>query len=218
MTTKPNQPQEDKHKDFGLPQVEFKPIEAGIGAWLKITAIIVGFVLLIGAGFVYWFFYHAPAHDFSMEAQTMSDEQDDSGPKADVDATDDDESARHHAVDKHTETPTLVKELEVLEGEENTKDSGVSHAAKPARGAITSINTPRGCYYVVVGSFIDDDLASDYANRLAQQGVDVMCITPPRGQHYFRIAIQKADTFRDAHARATALKATYGKDIWVMKY
>ena len=89
---------------------------------------------------------------------------------------------------------------------------------KPGRGTITRINTPQGLYYVVVGSFIDEDLASDYANKLAQQGVDVMHITPPQGQYYFRVAIKQTNTFRDAYEKAAILKATYGADIWVMKY
>jgi hypothetical protein len=218
MTTKANQPQQDKNKDFGLPQVEFKPIEAGGGTWLKITAIIVGLVLSIGAGFVYWFFYHAPAYDLSMGVQPIPEEQEIKAPTTDADAIDADASAKHPAIEQSIKTSKLTKELETLEGEEDTKDFSTSRAAKPQRGTITRINTPQSCYYVIVGSFIDDDLASDYANKLAQQGVDIMLIAPPKGQYYFRIAITRADTFRDAHKKAEVLKATYGTGIWVMKY
>lgn len=219
MTTKTNEPQQDKNKDFGLPPVEFKPIEAGIGTWIKITAIIVGFVLLIGAGFVYWFFYHAPTHDdFSMEEQPISEAQESNTPKIDIDTISSDASTkRPEIIEEDAKTSKLTKALVTLTGEGDTKNFSASHAT-PERGTITRINTPQGFYYVVVGSFIDEDLASDYANKLAQQGVDVMHIAPPKGQYYSRIAIKRANTFRDAHQKAAMLKATYGADIWVMEY
>ncbi len=218
MTTKTNQPQQEKNKDFGLPQVEFKPIGAGGGTWLKITAIIVGLVLIVGASFVYWFFYHAPAGDLSMGVQPIPEEQESKVPKNEVGSIDDGESAKNPVIGRSAKTSKPTKELKTLEGKKDTKEFRASNAAKPDRGTMTRINTPRGCYYVVVGSFIDDDLALDYANKLAQQGVDVMLIAPPQGQYYFRIAIKQANTFRDAHEKAEVLKATYGTDIWVMKY
>jgi hypothetical protein len=218
MPTKTNQPQQEKNKDFGLPQVEFKPIEAGGGTWLKITAIIVGLVLLIGASFVYWFFYHAPAYNLSMGSRPMPEEQESKAQKNEVGSIDDDESAKHPAIGQGARASKLTKAMETLEGGEDTKKISASHATKPERGTMTRINTPRGCYYIVVGSFIDDDLASDYANKLVQQGVDVMLIAPPQGQYYFRIAIKQANTFRDAHEKVEVLKAMYGTDIWVMKY
>jgi SPOR domain len=220
MTTKTNESQQNK--DFGLPQVEFKPIEAGIGTWIKITAIIVGFVLLIGAGFVYWFFYHAPTHDdFSMGAQPISEAQESNAPKIDIDTISNDASTKPldiiETIEEGAKTSKLTKAIVTLTGEGDTKNFSASHAT-PEKGTITRINTPQGFYYVVVGSFIDEDLASDYANKLAQQGVDVMYIVPPKGQYYSRIAITRANTFRDAHEKAAMLKATYGADIWVMKY
>jgi len=126
--------------------------------------------------------------------------------------------ASHQPTKQGAKKSTLAGEIEALEGEEHTAYSNVPQAAQPEEGAITSINTPRGCYYVIVGSFIDGDLASDYAHRLAQQGIEVMLIAPPQGQYYFRVAIEQEDTFRDAYAKAEALKAVYGTDTWVMKY
>ena len=108
-----------------------------------------------------------------------------------------------------TQDLKLNKKLETLEGE-------VEKYTK--QGTITKINTPQGCYHVVVGSFIDEDLALDQANRLAQQGVNVTIIAPSKGQLFSRLAIEPKPTYTEAHEKAETLKAAYGTDIWVMKY
>ena len=219
MTKQANQPREEKNSDFGLPQAEFKPIADKGKKWLKITAIIVGIVLFIGAGVVYWFFFHAPAAEPSEEAYLMREEYESEVPNADVDFIEDDASATHQApaeAKQDTQTHDLDKELEALA--EDTKVFSTPSNAKPEKGTITKINTSRGRSYVIVGSFIDDDLASDYASKLAKQGVDVMLIAPPQGKHFFRVAVEQEDSFYDANEKAEQLKATYGKDIWVMQY
>ena len=213
MIKQANQSREEKRSDFGLPQAEFKPIADRGKKWLKITVIIVGIVLVIGVGVVYWFFSHAPAAEPSEEAYPMRKEYERGVPNADVDFIEDDASA---AAQQDTQTHELDKEQEVLE--EATQVFSTPATARPEKGTITKINTPRGCYYVIVGSFIDDDLAADYANQLAQQGVDVMLIAPPQGKHFFRVAVEQEASFYAANEKAAALKATYGKDIWVMKY
>ena len=219
MSKQANQPREEKNRDFGLPQAEFKPIADKGKKWLKVTAIIVGIVLFIGAGVVYWFFSHAPAAEPSEEAYPMHEEYESEVPNADVDFIEDDASATHQApveAKQDTQTHELDKELEALE--EDTKAFNPPTTAKPEKGTITKINTPQGRYYVIVGSFIDDDLASDYANQLANQGVEVMLIAPPQGKHFFHVAVDQEDSAYDANEKAAALKATYGQDIWVMKY
>jgi hypothetical protein len=218
MTTKTNQPQQDKNKDFGLPQVEFKPIAAGGGKWFKITTIVAGFVLIMGAGIVYWFFYHSPSIDPSMKAHPMLEKREGGALASDVDFIDEDTPARQKPTEQGFNKSTLAKEMEMLQSAEHAACSNAPQAVQPEKGGITSINTPRGYYYVIVGSFIDDDLASDYAHRLAQKGIQVMLIAPPQGQYCFRVAIEQEDTFRNAYEKAEALKAVYGTDTWVMKY
>jgi SPOR domain len=219
MTTKNNQPQQDKDKAFGLPQVEFKPTEARERVWLKITASIVGLVMIIGAGFVYWFFYQVPAaYHVSGEAQPIPEARDNTMPEIGVNATGHDEWQKHPSVERNAHISQHAQDLKTLAVEGDMQDFSAPHASKPEKGTITTINTPRGCYYVIVGSFIDDDLASDYAHRLAQKGIKVTLLAPLQGQHYFRVAIKQEATFRQACKQAEALKAVYGTDIWVMKY
>jgi hypothetical protein len=218
MTTQTNQPQKKKNRDFGLPQAEFKPIAAGGEKWFNITTIVAGLVLIIGAGVVYWFFYHAPYADPSVGAHPTPEELASRAPEADAYSIDDNVPAGYQPTEQGAKKFTISKEIEMLEEEEHTAYSNVLQAVQPEKGTITSINTPQGCYYVVVGSFIDDDLASDYAYRLAQHGIGVMLIAPPQGQYFFRIAIEQESTFRNAYEKAEVLKDVYGTDIWVMKY
>jgi SPOR domain len=218
MAVRPTQSQKDK--DFGLPQDEFKPIESEGAKWFRITAIVVGLILSVGAGIIYWFFYHVPSVDPSVETHLVHKEYKSKMPKANVDFKDHDASTIHQSPQKNTQASTLVKEPDALAvvGKENAKDLNRLHADMPQKGTITKIIAPQGYYYVVVGSFIDSDLASDYANRLAQQGVNVMLIAPPQGQYFFRVAVEQGSTFYKTNKKAVALKGKYGMDIWVIKY
>lgn len=205
MTTQANQPRENKNRDFGLPQAKFKPIASNGNKWLKITAIIVGIVLLLGASVVYWFFFHAPT--IGPSKAPIHEKYESELLKTDIDFIIDDTFSTTHqppALEEKDDTKTL--------------STPPSHTPKPAKGAITKINTPQGSYYIVVGSFIDDDFASDYANQLAQQGIDVTLIAPLPGKYFSRVAVDQEDNFYSANEKAEGLKATYGEDIWVLKY
>ncbi|MFM7195677.1 MAG: hypothetical protein ACKOYP_12980, partial [Bacteroidota bacterium] len=73
-------------------------------------------------------------------------------------------------------------------------------------------------YYVVVASSLDADLLMDRAKKLSASGVSCKII-PPFGQWKFhRLGILDQETFALAQAKADESKATYGNDIWVMRY
>ena len=219
MTTKTNQPQQKKDKDFGLPQVEFKPIAARGRQWFRITIVIVGLVLILGAGVVYWFFYYSPNADLFIRStvpvpETHKTKVSDSN----TDAIDDHTASKHQVTEQEVQTFKHAQDLKTLEGAEKQKKLSTPHTIHPSKGTITSINTTGGHYYIVLGSFFDEDLALDYAHRLAQKGVEVTLIAPPPKQYFFRVAIKQGDTFHNAHEKLEALKAVYGPDIWLMKY
>ncbi|MCU0317937.1 MAG: SPOR domain-containing protein [Amoebophilaceae bacterium] len=219
MLVETDQSKQEENKDFGLPQAEFKPIEAGGGKWLRITTVLAGLVLIMGVGVVYWFFYRASSSDPTSKAYPTHELYKDGVPKANVDSFNGGVPAQHQTVACDEALSHSASESETPVEEAHIEDVNASPCTvKPRGGTITSINTSRGHYYVVVGSFIDDDLASDYANRLAQQGVDVTLIAPPQGQYYFRVAIAQRSTLHDAHEKLESLKATYGAGIWVLKY
>jgi len=197
MTTNTNQTQESQNKDFGLPNTAFRPLESGRRKWLKMTAIILGFLLMMGAGIFCWFFYYTAAPDLSGET-SIYEAYTAGVPEEDVDTTED-----------HDTTVTYQTEAREALGEK---------ATTPEQGIVTKLNTPQGYYYVIVGSFIDDDLASDYAYRLSKKGVHSILIAPSQGKYFYRVAISRAHTFSEANEKSTALQATYGTGIWVLKY
>ena len=89
---------------------------------------------------------------------------------------------------------------------------------KPTRGTLTHVHTPQGLYYIVVGSFVDSDLAADHAKKLTRKGTDVAVIAPAAGKYFYRVAVEKKQNFQEVQHQLEALKATYGPRIWILKY
>ena len=201
MAKKANEPRQEAN-DFGLPQAEFKPIEHSSNNWLIITAAVVGLVLLLGGGAIYWFFFHTTPAD----PPSLEQEQEQFTPNADMDFVEsepEEESAVEHDAeqdDKHAQSLPEPSETH------------------PSKGVVTKITTPQGLYYVIVGSFIDNYLAEDYAKQLAKKGESAMILFPKAGKNYFRVAVIQQNTFAEANEAAEALKAKYGPHTWVLKY
>jgi hypothetical protein len=86
-------------------------------------------------------------------------------------------------------------------------------------GGFETINTQTGRYYIVLNSFFDGDLASDYAKDLADRGVSTLILAPPDRKGFHRVAIEEDfGGWSAAENRMNELKGTYGEDIWVLKY
>ncbi|MEM9417091.1 MAG: hypothetical protein AAF963_01940 [Bacteroidota bacterium] len=183
-------------------------------SWLKIITIFMGLMLVIGGGIVYWWLNHAPANP-PEKAYTMHEEYKSEIAKADIEPTDDNTSAKLVETKKDVRAQELDKNIEVREEE---KPFGNQLAEKSAKGTITKINKPQDRYYIIVSSFIDDDLAFDYANQLASQATDVMLILPSPGQYFYRVALDQKATLYDANEKLEEIKAIYGQNAWILKY
>jgi hypothetical protein len=89
---------------------------------------------------------------------------------------------------------------------------------EPVVGQVNVLNSRTGRSYVVVGSFYDEDMASDYAKKLADNGTSAYII-PPFGKSKFnRVAIAETETFADATSKATELAGEYNEQPWPLKY
>lgn len=114
---------------------------------------------------------------------------------------------------------TRIAEAEATEAAEEIVEEEVAESeATSERGAITTISEPTGRYYVVIGSFIDVDLATDLGKELAAKGVGTKLISPFSKKRLFRLCVADFGTFADATAGANNLKAEYGENLWVLKY
>lgn len=84
---------------------------------------------------------------------------------------------------------------------------------------IEAIGTPTGRSYIVIGSFVDEDLARDLGQKLLERGVGIRILAPTsRAPLLHRVAVADYDTFNDALAEIEAYKVDYGESAWVLKY
>lgn len=114
------------------------------------------------------------------------------------------------------ETPATTQE------EAPVQEAPVQTAATPQStgtpGEITTISSSAGRYYIVVASFIDDDMAKDHANDLASQGASVKIVEPFNNRKFYRVSIADYGSRGEAISATEQLKSQYGNDIWALKY
>jgi hypothetical protein len=84
---------------------------------------------------------------------------------------------------------------------------------------ITTISGPTGRSYIVIGSFVDADLAMDFGNKMMAQGVGVKIIAPTgRAPLMHRVAVADFADFSKAMSEVEKFRNSYGDNSWVLKY
>ena len=84
---------------------------------------------------------------------------------------------------------------------------------------ITAISEPIGRSFIVVGSFIDDDLAMDYSQELLAQDVGSRILAPTdRAPLMHRVAVADYENFQQAMNEISLFRNKYGEQTWVLKY
>ena len=84
---------------------------------------------------------------------------------------------------------------------------------------IERVSSPTGLTYVVVASFVDYDLAMDYAQKLEAQGVGSKILDPTsRAPLIHRVAIADFATFTDGMQKIDTYRTNYGENAWILKY
>lgn len=112
----------------------------------------------------------------------------------------------------------------ILKQNEKPKATQPLEAEKPqaveplVAGTTTLLDGPTSRFYIILHSSIDDDLIRDRCDVLNAQGVSCRVIPPFGRWKTYRLAIGDYASFDEAQTAADAQKATYGADIWVMKY
>ena len=85
-------------------------------------------------------------------------------------------------------------------------------------GAITKIDSKTSQSYIIIGSFIDEDLAMDFAKDLVKDGSSVKIIMPYGKSKRYRVSIADYSTYGDAVAQMESYKGQFGDQIWALKY
>lgn len=84
---------------------------------------------------------------------------------------------------------------------------------------ISAISEPTGRSFIVVGSFVDADLAMDYSQELMEQGVGSRILSPTnRAPLMHRVAVADYDSFQEAMNDISLFRNKYGEQTWVLKY
>lgn len=122
-----------------------------------------------------------------------------------------------------------LSRLEESLGLENDNDSSIvefdsanatvdeTFNSKPKQEGIIQVNDKQNVHYVVIGSFMDKDLALDYAKGLLKTNPTVYVISKPSGKYTY-IALESFDQENDAKDRAKSLASTYPHGTWVLFY
>ena len=104
-----------------------------------------------------------------------------------------------------------VLEPEVLEPE-------VPESIPKAIGAISEISQPLDKYYLIVASFLDNDLAFDYAEKLILSGSNVIIILDFHVRYFTRVALLEYETLDKANVGLDKYKNEFDEQLWVLKY
>ena len=101
---------------------------------------------------------------------------------------------------------------------EEPKPEPVSTVSKPIAGKITAFDARTGKSYIVVNSFIDGDLAQDYANKLASQGKSPYLLAPVGSSRFYRVAIAEYTSYDEANNSRSLYQGEFGNDVWTLRY
>jgi hypothetical protein len=124
--------------------------------------------------------------------------------------------AKANAIKAQEEAAKLAK---LKEEEERQRQANEQVAnAKPTEGVIEVLSAPSKRYYVVISSAVDGDLVMDNAKKLSAKGVSTKIIPPFGKAKFSRLAIGDYESFAAAQSQADAVKADYGNTVWVIRY
>ena len=106
---------------------------------------------------------------------------------------------------------------EVIEPEVKT-DPPELKSVLQAIGAISVKGQPLDKYYLIVASFLDNDLAFDYAEKLILSGSNVIIIPPFSTSKLTRVALLEYETLDKANIGLDKYKDEFDDKLWVLKY
>lgn len=183
--------------DFeATPTFSNEDAKASKGKFVKI--VIFGTILFIGLGSIFWFVYSPGDETKKVAKKEVPKKAPAKKPVAEKPAEDNSASASKPAV--------------------STQRPAAQPAVTATPGEINRLEERTGNAFVIIASFVDEDIAMDYANKLAGEGKSPSII-PPYGNGLFnRVAIAGYPTIAAAMQGIDVFKGEYGEDVWVLKY
>lgn len=210
--------QTDDQEDFGLPEVNYNPVErenevppsfeaptyyaeeeeedeGPKRGWILTT--VIGFFVLVGV-VIYLFVFGG----LEQIASVFRDE-----PQPPVTT----QVPKQQAPAPQNE---VVEEPEPYVAEEVVEVNPLA----PYEG-ISTIGSPTGLSYIVIASFVDGDLANDFAMKMQAREVGVKIIQPTqRSPLQHRVAVAEFNSFEEAMQQLQAFRQEYSESAWVLKF
>lgn len=97
-----------------------------------------------------------------------------------------------------------------------TQPAAQKYTGEPGEFAVLSERTGRS--YVIIASFFDEDMATDYSEELASNGVGTSIIPPFKDSKFYRVAIAEFASYGEAAGALGQFKGTYGDGVWALRY
>jgi len=116
------------------------------------------------------------------------------------------------------EAPVAVVEPQEKKPVETKKVEKPIAANVGDQGSVTMIDSKTSVSYIIIGSFVDEDLAMDFANKTVTGGSSVKIIRPYGKSKRYRVSIADYPTYGDAASQLDSYKGQYGDQVWALKY
>lgn len=209
-------------EEASLPK-NYKPYtyeEATTGNFTKVIVIGVVIIGLIGTAFLYAYNQYGGGDEAKKVAKTEKSHKPakkkpvakkkeskvaDASTKTESEAP-----AKKEVVKKETSTPVKKTVQKAVVAKTPVQTA--------APGEIISITEKTGRVYAIIASFIDGDIAMDYANELSAQGKGVKIIAPFGNSRNYRVTIADYGSYSEATNNIDNIKADYGDQVWALKY
>lgn len=88
----------------------------------------------------------------------------------------------------------------------------------PEPAQLYNISTIGGNYYVIIGSFFDEDLADDKAKAIVASGRNAYVIEPTANFNFHRVGIAQSASMPEVLQQRENLIEEFGETIWVIKF
>ncbi len=181
----------------------------------KFTKIVIfGTILFLGLGFGFWYAYDNGGEDEKPKQTARANQQ----------------QAKKPAAQQQRPSNTQQRPAQQQPQQQRPANNQAAQQSRPTQqqpaatpvtatpGSVTTLDARTGNAFVIVGSFVDEDIANDYANKLAAEGKSPSIIKPFGNGLFHRVAIAGFPTVAAAQQNLDNFKGEYGPDVWVLKY
>lgn len=128
------------------------------------------------------------------------------------------EKTDDQVVQQQITTPVVIEEEPEPVEEPVETEWETTPPVETPEGSVSVISSRTGNYHLIVGSFIDSDLARDFADKLATEGNQAKIIEPTGTRKFYRLSVKEAGSISQLESELENMRAKYGENVWIVKY